>query len=139
MKGTIAKNEPKDGTISMSAVEEVMAVEHEWVEAHRVVDIAAINRLMAEDYVRIHADGSVAQRAEVLASYESGRRSWDTVEGDQYDVRVYGDTALVLGRWMVAGINNAKRFDYSARILSVYHRRNGCWQMVAEQSTEIRK
>jgi hypothetical protein len=34
-------------------------------------------------------------------------------------------------------VNRGVRFDYRARFLSVYMRRDGRWQMVAEQSTEI--
>lgn len=121
----------------MNAIDEVMAVKRQWTEAHRVVDVVAFDRLMADDFVRINSDGSVVHRAEALASYENGKRSWDTAEGSDYEVRVYGDTALVFVRWTARGINNGKPFDYTARILSVYHRRDGRWMMVAEQSTQV--
>ena len=121
----------------MKDVEEVMAVEREWTEAHRVTDAATFDRLMADDFVRINSDGSVVHRAEALASFENGKRTWDFAEGAEYDVRVYGDTALVFVRWTARGSNNGKPFDYTARILSVYHRRKGRWQMVAEQSTAL--
>jgi len=121
----------------MNVVDEVMAVERQWTEAHRVVDVATLDRLMSEDFVRINSDGSVVQRAEALASYENGKRSWDVAEGSDYEVRLYGDTALVFVRWMARGTNNGEAFDYTARILSVYHRRNDRWMMVAEQSTKV--
>ena len=121
----------------MNAADEVVAVEREWTEAHRVVDVAAFERMMADDFVRINSDGSVVHRAEALALYENGKRSWDFADGTEYDVRVYGDTALVFVCWTARGINDGKKFDYAARILSVYHRRDGRWQMVAEQSTAI--
>ena len=92
---------------------------------------------MADDFVRINSDGSRVERAEALASYADGKKSWDFAEGAEYDVRVYGDTALVFVRWTARGISHGQRFDYTARILSVYHRRNDRWQMVAEQSTVL--
>lgn len=116
---------------------EVLAVERAWTEAHLRGDVATIAALMAPDYVRIQADGSVADRAAVLAAYVPEQRHWELAEGDEYDVRIYGDTALVIGRWRARGINHGERFDYAARFLSVYVRRGGRWQMVAEQSTEI--
>jgi ketosteroid isomerase-like protein len=121
----------------MNAADEVMVVEREWTEAHRVVDVAVLDRLMADDFIRINSDGSVMHRAEALASYQNGARSWEFAEGSDYDVRVYGDTALVLVRWTARGTNGGAAFDYTARILSVYHRRKGRWQMVAEQSTAV--
>lgn len=32
-------------------------------------------------------------------------------EGDEYDVRVYGDTALVSGRWAARGVNRSEAID----------------------------
>jgi ketosteroid isomerase-like protein len=117
---------------------EVLAVERQWTAAHLHGDVAAIERIMAEEYIRIQPDGSVAGKAAVLAAYQPDRRHWDHAQGDEYDVRIYGNTALVVGRWTARGVNNGQAFDYAARFLSVYVRRNGDWQMVAEQSTEIR-
>lgn len=121
----------------MDAVTEVMAVEHEWTQAHLRGDVATIARLMAEDYLKIESDGSVSDRAVTLAKYTPETRYWDKAEGDEYNVRIYGDTALVIGRWTARGMNNGARFDYAARFMSVYVKRDGRWQMVAEQSTEI--
>jgi ketosteroid isomerase-like protein len=41
------------------------------------------------------------------------------------------------GRWRARGVNAGQRFDYTARFLSVYVKRDGRWQMVAAQSTPI--
>jgi ketosteroid isomerase-like protein len=116
---------------------EVLATERSWTEAHLRGDVATIARLMASDYTKIQPDGSVVRRAEALASFVPEERAWEVAEGDKYDVRVYGDTAVVIGRWTARGVNHGVRFDYQARFLSVYVRRDGVWQMVAEQSTEI--
>lgn len=112
-------------------------MERAWTEAHLRGDVATIARLMADDYVKIQPDGSVLDRAAALASYVPEERAWELAEGDEYDVRLYGDTAVVVGRWTARGVNHGLRFDYRARFLSIYVWRDGHWQMVAEQSTEI--
>lgn len=126
---------------------EVLAVEHRWTAAHRAGDFATLADLMAEDYLRIESDGSIADRAATLAAYQPEHRHWDHAAGDEYEIRIYGDitgdratvlTAVVAGRWTARGINHGVPFDYAARFLSVYVRREGRWQMVAEQSTPIR-
>jgi ketosteroid isomerase-like protein len=116
---------------------EVLAVERAWTEAHLQGDVATIARLMGHDYVKIQPDGSMIGRDEALAGYVPEKRVWEIAKGDEYDARIYGDTALVIGRWTARGVNQGVRFDYRARFLSVYMRRDGRWQMVAEQSTEI--
>jgi ketosteroid isomerase-like protein len=130
---------------------EVLAVEGRWTAAHLAGDFATLAELMAPDYVRIEPGGSVAGRAAVLAAYRPEHRHWDYAAGDEYDVHIYGDltddpsndpravlTALVTGRWTARGTNHGAPFDYAACFLSVYVRRGGRWQMVAEQSTPIR-
>lgn len=119
------------------AVADVLATEKAWTDAHRTGDFATLAHLMADDYVRINPDGSVSNRAHTLATYQPEQHHWDLAEGDQYDVRVNGDTATVIGRWTARGVNNGQAFNYQARFLSIYVRRDGRWQMAAEQSTEI--
>jgi ketosteroid isomerase-like protein len=119
------------------AVQEVMQAEREWVEAHRRLDLSALDHLMGDDYTIIRPDGVVIGKQEALASYQSGQREWDMIDSDDYQVRVYGDTAIVIGRWTAKGLNNGQIFDYSARFTSIYVKRDGHWQMVADQSTPI--
>ena len=121
----------------MEPIDEVLAAERQWTEAHLHGEAATLEHLMADDYLKIQPDGSVAGKAEVLASYQSGERSWEAAQADEYDVRLYGETAVVIGRWTARGVNHGQRFDYAARFLSVYVKRDGHWQMVAEQSTDI--
>lgn len=121
----------------MDAIAEVLAVERAWTEAHLHGNFAVLKQIMADDYLRIDTDGSVRNKAAVLAAYQPEDRHWEYAQGDEYDVRIYGDTAIVVGRWTARGVNNGAAFDYAARFLTVYVRRNGSWQMLAEQSTPI--
>lgn len=118
-------------------IEKVMQVERAWTDAHLRGDAETLARLMADDYLKIESDGSVSDRAMTLTKFTPETRLWEKAEGDDYVVRVYGDVALVIGRWSARGVNNGERFDYRARFLSVYVRRGGEWRMVAEQSTKI--
>jgi len=118
-------------------IREVLQVEREWVEAHRQLDIATLDRRMADEYKHIRADGVVVGKAEDLASYQTGDRYWEFAESDEYDIQLYGETAVLIGRWRARGVNAGERFDYTARFISVYVRRDGRWQMVAAQSTPL--
>ena len=52
-------------------------------------------------------------------------------------LRVYGTTAVVVGRWRDKGVNAGQPFDYAARYVSVWVKRDGEWRMVSDQSTPI--
>ncbi len=119
------------------AVREVIAAERAWVQAHRDLDLQALEQLMAEEYLHIRADGSVIGKQTDLASYRRGDRHWDYAESDEYRVEVFGNTAVLVGRWRARGVNAGEPFDYAARFLSVYVKRAGRWQMVVAQSTPL--
>jgi ketosteroid isomerase-like protein len=116
---------------------EVLEAEARWARAHLEGDAEALARLMHRDYAMISPDGRVVDRDEALSSYRSGDRRWDLAESDQHTVKLYGDTAVVIGRWRARGVNDRAPFDYSARYASVWVRESGAWRIVSDQSTEI--
>jgi ketosteroid isomerase-like protein len=119
------------------AKQEVIATERAWVEAHRNLDIARLASLMADEYVVITEDGRVLGKEEDLASYSTGDRHWEFAESDEYDLRVYGNSAILIGRWRARGVNAGYHFDYAARFVAHYVKRDGRWQMSFAQSTTI--
>lgn len=120
-----------------NAVQEVLAAEQAWLKAHLELDLEAIEQLMAQDYVQIGDSGQVIRRARAISSLASGTRHWDSVHIDQLQVRVYGDTAVVVGRWVAKGQNAGKPFDYSSRYASVWVKSEERWRMVLDQATPI--
>ena len=118
-------------------VSAVMQAEHQLAAAHLQLDLKTIDSLLHPDYVIIQPGGKVEAKTEVMASYSTGMRLWDTASVDQLDIRLYGDTAIVVGRWLASGKNETERFDYAARFLSVWVKQAGRWQNIGYQSTEI--
>jgi len=101
-----------------SAVEEVLGAERDWLSAHLRLDVTALDRLMAPDYVQIDDSGGLVDKEEVLASFRSGGRNWTEAHSDDHRVRVYGEVAVVVGRWRARGTNTGKAFDYVARYVA---------------------
>jgi uncharacterized protein (TIGR02246 family) len=119
------------------AVQEILQAEQAWTAAFLQLDLDTIERLMADDYTIIQPGGLVLGKAETLASLRSEQRHWDSADSNEHAVRVYGDTAVVIGRWTAKGVNHGQAFDYQARYTSVWVKHDGRWQIVADQSTEI--
>ncbi len=118
-------------------IQAVLQAERDLAEAHLTLDLARFDHLLHPDYVIIQPGGHVAGKAETLASLQTGDRSWEIACSDEMEVKVYGDTAVVVGRWRGKGQNGATPFDYSARFLSVWVFEEGMWRNVAAQSTEM--
>jgi ketosteroid isomerase-like protein len=116
----------------------VIHAEKELAAAHLDLDLGLIDRLLHPDYVIVQPDGHKEIKADVLASYGSGKRHWDKAEADELVINLYGDTAVVFGRWQASGRNDTEAFDYAARFISVWFLHEGRWQNVAYQSVEIK-
>jgi len=127
-------SEPANPTL---AVEQVLRAEREWLLAHIRLDFQALDHLMAPEYIQIDARGRVVGKEQVLEPFRSGGRGWDEAHSDDHDVRIYGNTAVVIGRWRARGINTGQPFDYAARYVSVWVKSDGEWRMVSDQSTPI--
>ncbi len=118
-------------------IKEILNVERRWVEAHRNLDLDSISDILADDYRQIQADGRVIGKDELIQSYSSGNRRWEIAESDDYEVRLLGSAALLIGRWRGKGENNGEALDYTARILAVYRLDDGEWKLVSDVSVPL--
>lgn len=115
----------------------VIQAEKRLAQAHLELDLQVIEQLLHPDYVIVQPGGQVQSKAQVLASYRTGRRHWHSAESDRMDVRIYPDSAIVIGRWRAAGVHGDETFDYAARFLSVWVKTEQGWRNVAYQSTQL--
>jgi hypothetical protein len=65
---------------SQNEIADILAVERLWTAAHLHGDVATIDHIMVDDYVRIQPDGSLADKAAVLATFLPDRRHWDRAQ-----------------------------------------------------------
>ncbi len=113
-----------------------MTTERRWVQAHRDLNTADIEFLLDEDYKRVEGS-KVVSKGNVVASYKSGHRRWEVAEGSDYSVQVFDGFAVVVGVWRGVGVNHDERFDYRARFLSLYVKRQEGWKLYRDEVFEL--
>lgn len=118
-------------------VADLLETERKWAAAHLDLDLEVLEDILADQYRQIQSDGTVIGKEELLASYRSDHRRWEIAKGDHYEVRLLGDTALLIGRWRGVGENNGENFDYSARFLAVYQLEYGKWKLISDVSVPL--
>lgn len=118
-------------------IQAVLDVERRWVAAHRDLDLDTIKHILADDYRQIRDDGTVISRDELIQSYSSGTRYWEIAESDDYEIRLSGNVALLIGRWRGRGEYGGQAFDYTARFLAVYRLDEGKWKLVSDVSVPL--
>jgi ketosteroid isomerase-like protein len=102
-------------------------------------DAAALDRLYAEEFVYTTPDGEVRDKAQQLAFTRSGDLRLESGRSDDVQVRIYGDTAVMTGRFTAKGRFRDRGIDIRERYTAVWVRRRGAWRLVAEQGNLMKQ
>jgi ketosteroid isomerase-like protein len=121
------------------AEQQLLKLQREWLDAYRKHDAAALERIEADDFTLTEADGKVTTRAEDVASIRNARppQPDDAFDVEDVMVRVYGDTAVLIGRVILKYRNKGQMVVERYRYTDTYLKRSGRWQVVASQLTRI--
>jgi len=111
-----------------SAQDELKSAEQRLVDAERDGDVATLQQMLAEEFVATGATGVQTQKKEFIDWYHP--KAYQYMTAEELDIRVYGDTAVVLGKCRQ---RNLKYEDEEAtRFTDVWVKRDGQWIIVAE-------
>jgi ketosteroid isomerase-like protein len=122
----------KDGTHK-----EIEALESEWRGALLSGNIAAMDHLLADDYLGINAYGTLETKADVLTTHRSGRIKITQMDLSDIKIRIYGDTAVVTSKVELAGKNGDRDVSGRYRYTRVYNYRLGQWKIVSFEASRI--
>ena|GEM_PF-2900530 len=76
----------------------VLRLESEGREATLKNDLPANDRLLADNWINVNADGSVTTKAKLMELLKAGSFTILSIENDEVMVRVFGEAAVVTGR-----------------------------------------
>jgi len=110
--------------------EELIALAIDWDRAMVRNDAEAIGRYMADDWLIVGPDGNTSDKATFLGLVESGALSHDVMESEDFRVRVYGQTAVVLARGVSGGQYHGRRFRVVELSSNVFVKQQGQWRCV---------
>lgn len=100
-------------------------------------DVATFDRLLADDFTHGSQSGRFRTKGEWMKGKEQGKSAYVSFEGQDVQVSVSGDTAVVTGISKAKWREGDHVADGRFRFLRVWAKRDGRWQAIAFQSTEI--
>lgn len=92
------------GSVSTRGVmseSEALDTAHQWAAALGKADIAGLEDLLHDDYMHIHATSMVESKAQFIGALKEGGRKYDPFTIEESKVRVFGNAAVVTGRFAV--------------------------------------
>ena len=114
------------------------AIEAKWDAATLKGDATALGSIIADTYIQTTSEGKVRGRAETLAQLKSGEIKYQSAMADDLKIQVFGDAAVVNGRWRGKYVEKGKQMDVTERFTDTFIRQNGQWRCVATHSTTIK-
>jgi ketosteroid isomerase-like protein len=110
-------------------------MENKWADAYAKHDAAAIEPMVAEDFVGVNPEGKVQNRRALLAEAKSTKETYTSEKNEKLEVRRYGNNvAIVIGTAREKGSDKSgKKFDRTYRFTDTWIDRGGKWQCVASQ------
>jgi ketosteroid isomerase-like protein len=123
--------------VDLSSEASLLDAAQRLAEAERRRDVGLLEELMAADYKGYDPAGRPQDRSGVLQAYAEGGVRVTVLGQSDLRVRVIGEVGLVAGVSTLQGRQGEEPFDLRLRFLDVYAWRDGRWQLIASQDTNL--
>jgi uncharacterized protein (TIGR02246 family) len=116
---------------------EVLEADARRVQALLSNDFEALEDLLTDDLTYVHSNGHLDTKDTYIGALRSGATRYLSMEMSGLSVRADGNTAVVTGTFEARVQTRNGEVNPKPRVLIVYVKRDGRWQMLAWQSTSI--
>ena len=117
--------------------EVLVDLERRWNEAFYRRDAAFIATILADDFEATYDDGNRGDKAKELGLAAGFAQQVESAVPNEFRVKVYGDAAVVRFTLRIVGLRQAQRSETVLRYTDVWIVRDGRWQCVSSQSTQV--
>jgi ketosteroid isomerase-like protein len=116
---------------------DILRVEAMLCRAFEVGDAEVLRDGLDETFTLVDSRGVIIDRAQNLAEMASGVVDYEVFRNHDQAVRLYGDTAIVIGITTVKGKSGETAFAADFRFTDTWIRRDGGWRMAASHATRL--
>ena len=121
-----------------SAVEErLIKLENDWNDAAMKRDVVALGHLLSDDYSFTDHEGVMSTKAQILDMLKSGEDVVTSAVSTDMKVRVYGDAAIVTGRYTAKEQLKGKDISGTSAFTDTWVKRLGGWVCVATHGSRL--
>ncbi len=108
-----------------------------WHRAIASRDTAALDAIWDESYLSTGPDGKLITKEQELASVAASDLTFHSLIADVLAVRVYGETAVVLGRSLARGKYQGQDVSGEYRFTTVFRHGPDGWRAVVSHGTQV--
>jgi len=109
----------------------VLAMENAWNHAELRNDAAAVQLLLADDFVMTVAEGTLYNKQQIVDSVRDKSYRPDLLQSTDMVLHAHGSTVIVTGAYHEKGIDKGKPWERRGRFTDTWMFLDGRWQCVA--------
>ena len=123
-----------------AVAKQIMALEDSWGATQMKRDGATVGKMLLDDFTFTAPDGSVFNKAQLIADISGSKTEYVSGANSDYKVRVHGNTAVITGLW-TATVKTAKGTEVRRyRWTDTWMKQtDGKWLCLAGQSAAVKK
>jgi ketosteroid isomerase-like protein len=100
-------------------------------------DQQPLGEIFAEDWLLVDGAGQTHKRDEIFKSLSSGELKFFAYDLGDMDIRIVGDTAVVIGHGHPRGQIHGEMFEENEVFTDTFARINGKWRCVLSHSVDL--
>ena len=135
--GSMAGAGDSSSSTSTFSEAEALNLAQEWASRVSQADSAELEKLLHDKYTHIHATALVESKAQFLEAFKNGSRKYDPIKIEDPNVRVFGGSAVVTGRFNLKAFVRGKTIEGVNRFSLVLVKSVNGLQVVSFQATGI--
>jgi ketosteroid isomerase-like protein len=120
------------------AADKAQLIELEKRSAAAIVsgDFQALGSIFAEEWQVVGPDGQVLSRQQVFEQLKGTELKFTSYDISDLQVRIFGDTAIVIGRGNPHGEARGEKFELNEVFSDTFIRVGGTWRCILSHSSE---
>lgn len=115
--------------------------ENKWEAAYASHDMSVVESFVASDFVGVSPKYKFTSRSSMLSEFKKDKDTYTSAKNETLKVAMFGpNVAVVNGRAREKGTGkDGKTFDRTYYFTDTWMQRNGKWQCIASQASEVKK
>jgi ketosteroid isomerase-like protein len=115
--------------------------ENKWEAAYAAHDVSVVESFVASDFVGVSPKYKFTSRSSMISDFKKDKDTYTSAKNETLKVAMFGpNVAVVNGRAREKGTGkDGKTFDRTYYFTDTWMLRNGKWQCIASQASEVKK
>lgn len=135
--GGIAGAQDKTAVTAIFSESEALNMAQEWATLVGQANVVELEKLLNDKYVHIHATALVESKAQFLEAFKNGSRRYDPIKLEEVNVRIFGSSAVVTGKFNLKAFVREKTLEGINRFGLILVKTSSGQQVASFQATPI--